>query len=96
MVLIPRPWGLYAGKGGKRMFFDPWDEKVKRYFEAVLVCEEIGDLDVVACKTLAQAKKTLKKMIGERPFHDAYIREFEFQEWCSDYEPTRDYDWPIE
>ena len=48
-------------------------------YEAVLFRDNGGG-QIEDCKTLSQAKKTLKKMIDKKPYQDAYIRRFELDE----------------
>lgn len=51
---------------------------MKTIYEAVLVREDGGDFDAVELPTLKQARKELKRMIGGKPYHDAYIRRFDY------------------
>lgn len=51
---------------------------MKTIYEAVLCRVDGGDLDVVELPTLKRAKKELKKMIDGKPYHDAYIRRFDY------------------
>ena len=60
-------------------------------FEAVLCPTETGDVEVEECKTLASARKTIKKMIGDKPYYDAYIRRFAYDEY-GDTISVEDYD----
>mgnify|MGYP006981376366 FL=1 len=51
---------------------------MKTIYEAVLCRVDGGDLDVVELPTLKCAKKELKRMIDGKPYHDAYIRRFDY------------------
>lgn len=51
---------------------------MKTIYEAVLVREDGGDLDIKELYTLKQARKELKNMIDGKPYHDAYIRRFDY------------------
>lgn len=51
---------------------------MKTIYEAILVREDGGDLDIKELSTLKQAKKELERMIGKKPYHDAYIRRFDY------------------
>lgn len=51
---------------------------MKTIYEAVLVREDGGDLDIEELYTLKQARKELKNMIDGKPYHDAYIRRFDY------------------
>jgi len=62
---------------------------MKKVYEAVLVREDGGDFDTTEYATLTEARRGLKKMIGGKPCHDAYIRCFEYDEYG---DPIRVYD----
>lgn len=51
-----------------------------KVYEAVLIRKDGDDFDSQECQTITEAKRTLKQMIGNRHFHDAYIRCFEKDE----------------
>lgn len=51
---------------------------MKTIYQAVLVREDGGDLDIEEFSTLKNARKELKRMIGDKPYHDAYIRRFDY------------------
>lgn len=55
-------------------------KKMFKVFEAVLVRKDGDDYEVEECKTLAQARKVIKKMINGKPYHDAYIRRFVYED----------------
>ena len=66
---------------------------MKTIYEAVLVREEGGDLDIKELYTLKQARKELKNMIDGKPYHDAYIRRFDYlDDDMSGRYTTRDYE----
>ena len=51
---------------------------MRTIYEAVLCRVDGGDLDVVAFPTLKRAREELKRMIGGKPYHDPYIRRFDY------------------
>lgn len=63
------------------------------YYEAVLARTETGDLEITQRPTLKQARAELKRMIDGKPYHDAYIRRFDYldNDVYGRYE-TRDYE----
>ena len=66
---------------------------MKTIYQAVLVREEGGDLDIEEFSTLKNARKELQKMIGGKPYHDAYIRRFDYlDDDMSGRYTTRDYE----
>lgn len=66
---------------------------MKTIYEAVLVREDGGDLDIKELYTLKQARKELKNMIDGKPYHDAYIRRFDYiDDDMSGRYTTRDYE----
>lgn len=62
-------------------------------YEAVLCRVDGDDLEVVAFPTLKRARAELKRMINGKPYHDAYIRRFDYLDnnVCGRY-TTRDYE----
>lgn len=66
-------------------------EKIQKYYEAILAKTEAGDLDIVRCPSLSEAKRALKRMINGQNFSDAYIRKFEYNERVEDFEAIQDY-----
>lgn len=53
---------------------------MKVIFEAVLVREDGGEFDTQEFTTLSKARKGIKKMIDGKPYHDAYIRRFAYED----------------
>lgn len=51
---------------------------MRTIYEAVLCRTDGGDFDVVEFPTLKQARVELKRMIDGKPYHDAYIRRFDY------------------
>ena len=50
----------------------------KIVYEAVLIRQDGDDFEVEECSSLKEARIKLKKMIDNKPYHDAYIRGFEY------------------
>ena len=66
---------------------------MKTIYQAVLVREDGGDLAIKELYTLKQARKELKNMIDGKPYHDAYIRRFDYlDDDLSGIYTTRDYE----
>lgn len=63
----------------------------KVMFQAVVFFTNGGDAEEADCKTLASARKTIKKMIGNKPYSDAYIRRYALDE-KGNIVSTEDYD----
>lgn len=54
---------------------------MKVVYEAVLVREDGGDFDVREFSTLKDARIGLRDMVDGKPFSDAYIRRFTYDEY---------------
>ena len=66
---------------------------MKTIYEAVLIREDGGDLDIEEFSTLKNARQGIKRMIGKKPYHDAYIRRFDYlDDDMSGRYTTRDYE----
>lgn len=63
----------------------------KIMFQAVVFFTDGGDAEEADCKTLASARKTIKKMINNKSYHDAYIRRYALDE-NENVISTEDYD----